>query len=221
MNTKADQFTFDPEAHIGRVNGIVWPSVTQLLQEFKLVDYSGVDPEVLERKRRLGIRVHAATVLLDEGRLDEEHFNKNFPECVPYLEAYRKFRVIENFEPSYKEERYVSHKWKFHGQPDESGIHTCKIGQETALIDYKCTFQMYASTGPQLAGYDMLLEECRGVKTKKRFGLLLKPSGSFELYPFTDKSDYMDFQCCIHLHWQKRNKYKTTKGEPQNDNARD
>lgn len=208
MNT-----SFDPQTHKYTVNGEVWPSVTQLLSEFKLVDFSNVPEERLEYKRVLGTRVHAATVLLDNGSLDEEHFNESFPECVPYLNAYRKFREIESFEAVHKEQRYFSKKWRFAGSPDESGFHVGKLGKTYALIDYKCTFAMYPSTGPQLAGYSMLLEECLGIKIKKRYGLLLKPTGNYDLVPFTDQTDFTDFQACLVLHWGKRNKYKTEKGE--------
>lgn len=201
---------FDPQTHIGKVDGVIWPSVTQLLNEFKLVDFDGVSPERLYYKRILGTRVHAATVLLDNGSLDEEHFNASFPECVPYLDAYRKFREIEDFEPLRKEDRYFSKKWRFHGQPDESGLHICKISPtENALVDYKCTFACYPATGPQLSGYEILILECLGIKIKKRFGLLLKPTGHYDLIPFKDPNDKQDFLACLWLWWQRVNKYKT------------
>ena len=210
---KTDLYEFDPVKHIGKFNGVVWPSVTQLLQEEALIDYSSVPAKILAEKSLLGIRSHAATVLLDNGSLDQEHFETNFPECVPYLEAYRKFRLIENFEPIHKEARYFSRKWKFHGQPDESGVHICKMAGDTnALIDYKCTWTMYASTGPQLSGYELLIKENLGMKIKKRFGLLLKPTGNYELFEFKDSTDKNDFLACLHLHWARRTKYKTRKG---------
>lgn len=206
------QTEFDPITHIGRVDGVRWPSVTQLLKEFGIVDFTGVPDSILEKKRILGTRVHAATVLVDNGTLDEEHFNTSFPECIPYLEAYRKFRVIETFEPEHKEHRYFSKKLRFHGAPDESGIHIMKDGSGVlSLIDYKCTFRMYESAGPQLSAYAMLLEECLGIKIKKRLGLLLKGNGSYELCPFRDLNDATDFRACVMLHWRKREHYKTNK----------
>lgn len=204
-------FTFDPKTHTGRYKGVVMPSVTQLLQEFGLIDFAGVKDDVLEAKRILGTRVHAATLMLDNCELDEEHFNTTFPECVPYLEAYRKFRIIETFDPQYKESRLFSKRLRLHGAPDEAGFHVGKMGSELALIDYKCTFKMYASTGPQLSGYGLLLSDCLGAEIKKRYGLLLKPNGSYDLVPFKDKTDLLDFRACLMLHWAKREKYKTSK----------
>lgn len=206
-------FEFDPATHIGKVNDVLWPSTTQLIREFRLIDYSRVTPAHLEKKRLIGIRVGAATVMLDNGTLDEAHFNSRFPECVPYLEGYRKFRVIENFEPLYKEKRYFSTKWRFHGAPDEYGIHLGTFGKDHALIDYKCTWRLYSSTGPQLSSYGMLVEECLWIKVKKRFGLLLKPTGNYELTEFKDPRDLSDFQACLVLHWARREKYKTVTEE--------
>lgn len=202
-------FTFDHETHIGRMNGEIWPSVTQLLKEERLIDYTGVPQEVLERKRLLGVRVHAATSLLDDCDLDEEHFNATFPECVPFLEAYRNFRVMQAFEPGPKIGRLVSKKWRLHGEPDEHGVRILTRAGEKYLIDYKCTFKMFASTGPQLAGYELLLLDVLKIRVKKRFGLLLKPNGKFDLEPFTDPNDRNDFQAALWLHWQRRTKYKT------------
>jgi len=200
---------FDPKTHIGRVNGVIWPSVTQLLREFGIVDYSGVPHDRLEHKRKIGVRVGIATTMIDNGNLDEDHFKKHFPECVPYTEGYRKFRTIENFTPVRKETRYFSKKWKFHGAPDEQGIHSTKKGNRYVIIDYKCTWKMYESTGPQTAAYKLLVKEALGIDVHDRYGLLLKPSGTYDLIPFKDPMDENVFLYCAVLHWQKRRRFKT------------
>ena len=209
-------FTFDEETHIGRMDGVIWPSVTQLLQENKLIDYSGVPNGVLEAKRILGSRVDAGIRLLDNCELDEEHFNAKFPEAVPYLEAYRKFRLIEKFDLAERKcPRLFSLKWKFHGQPDEHGTVILTKGPENYLIDWKCTFKMFPSTGAQLSGYEVLIAEQLKIKITKRLGLLLKPNGNYDLIPFQDPTDRQDFFACVYLHWQRRNKYQTSTGKIQ------
>jgi hypothetical protein len=196
------------------MDGVIWPSVTQLLQEAKLIDYSSVPKDILEKKRILGTRVHAATVLLDNCELDEEHFNSKFPECIPYLEAYRKFRIIETFDQcEVKSGRMFSTQYKYHGEPDEHGIRIITKGQEHYLIDYKCTWSMFKSTGAQLSGYEILLKENFKIKINKRLGLLLLPTGNYELTDFQDKNDKQDFLACLFLWWQRVNKYKTLKPE--------
>lgn len=212
--------TFDPDSHIATVDGEEWPSVTQLLSEFGLQDFSGVDEARLEYKRILGTRVHLATVMVDNGRLDEEHFNTTFPECVPYLDAYRKFRVCEKFEPVLKEYRLFSKKYKFHGAMDELAISE-KYTDRYVLIDYKCTWELYRSCGPQLALYEVLIKENwkelgldKNLIKKKmvKLGLNLKPSGAYDFMEFNDPTDLTDAMSCVQLHWALRNKYKTRKG---------
>lgn len=218
MNTE-----FDPITHIGKVNGVIYPSVTQLLTEFGLQDLSRVPEDRLEYKRVLGTRVHAATVLLDNGSLDEEHFGTNFPECVPYLNAYRKFREIEGFTPIVKEVRLFSKKYRFHGAMDEVSTHDGRYGDRLCIIDYKCVFRMYNSVGPQTAGYEILVKEnSKGLGLDKamlrkrfhRFALILKPTENYDLVPLTDNvNDEQDFIACARLHWRNRNYYCTRTGE--------
>jgi len=206
-----NKYEFDPVTHIGKVNGEIWPSVTQLLNRYKLINYDDVPESVLEEKRILGTRVHRASLLLDNNNLDEQHFNKTFPECIPYLEGYRKFRVIEKFEPDEKEVRLFSNKRKFHGSPDEIGSRDFNGKIISVVIDYKGTYHMYKSAGAQLAAYAMLIEENYKTKIKERWGLLLKPSGNYELTQFKDKLDFTDFEACLYMYWRCRNKYKTIK----------
>ena len=209
---------FDPVTHIARVDKVLWPSVAQLEREFKLIDFSMVPDERLIYKQQIGLRVHAASVLLDNGSLDEDHFDKTFPECVPYLDAYRKFRTIEDFAPIVKEVRLFSKKWRFHGAPDEAGTHLGLYQGHLCVVDYKCSYIMYPATGPQCCGYEMLIRENadelgidKALFKKKviRMGLLLKPTGNYDPIFFNDPRDMMEFQACVLLHWSRREKFKT------------
>lgn len=201
--------TFDHDAHIYKWNDEIVPSVTQLLNEFKLVDFSGVPKDRLEYKRSLGVAVHYALELLEQQNLDEESIDAAIK---PYIDAYKSFREVTGFEPRQTENRMYSKKWKFAGTMDQQGIHFAKIGNEEAIVDYKCTWKLYAACGPQLQGYKILFEENFGIKIKRLFGLQLKPTGHYELEEFKDASDKQDFLACVWLHYQKRNKYKTSKG---------
>ena len=218
-NSITKGFTFCEKTHIGRYNGEIWPSTTQLLAEFKLIDYSMVPKETLENKRILGIRVDAGIRLLDECDLDEEHFNRSFPDAVPFLEAYRKFRVCEKFDMADKKvERLVSLKYRFHGQPDEWGTIVTK-GPDNYLLDWKCSFKTFAAVGPQTAAYSWLMLECLKIRIKRRFSLLLRPTGTYELTEFKDPNDMQDFLACNFLWHQRVNKYKTLNPEKLKENA--
>lgn len=207
--------TFDQEKHIYKWNDEIVPSVTQLLNEFHLIDFSGVPKDRLEYKRSLGVAVHYAIELMEKDNLDEESLSA---EIKPYLEAYKKFREVTGFEPLATENRLYSKKWRFAGTMDQQGLHLGKFGNEEAIIDYKCTWKLYAACGPQLQGYKILSEENNpGIKIKKLFGLQLKSNGHYELEEFKDPSDKQDFLACLWLHHQKRNKYGTSKGVSSHD----
>lgn len=209
--------TFDQESHVYKWNDEIVPSVTQLLGEFGLVDFSSVPKDVLEYKRVLGTAAHYAIDLMEHDDLDEESLS---PEIKPYLEAYKLFREISGFEPRSTENLLYSKKWRFAGTMDQQGLHFGSIGQEEAIIDYKCTWKLYGSCGPQLQAYRILFEENNpGVKIKRLFALQLKPTGRYELQEFKDQNDKQDFLACLWLHWQKRNKYKTSKGKFYDDCA--
>ena len=199
-------FTFDQENHEYRVNGEVVPNVTRLLQEFALCDLSRVPKDRLEYKRVLGTAVHVACDYLDNGILDEESLHD---EIIPYVKAYKKFREITGFEPSHTELRMYSKKWRFAGTLDKQGLFEYGGREIESIIDLKCVWEMYPSTGPQTEGYKILFEENHKTKIKGRFGLQLKPSGNYEVIPFGDKTDNTTFLSCLHLHyWRKKHNQK-------------
>jgi len=202
------KFQFDFNSHRYTYDGNEEPSVTQLLQEFGLIDFTGVPRDRIEHKRQIGTAVHLACRYLDDNNLDESTVAKPL---VPYIEAYKKFREIVPFEPNDEltETPLRSKKWRFCGTPDRQGLWTCHVGGEEALVDLKCTWVMYRSVGPQLRGYKILIEENYPIKIKKMYGLQLKPTGNFDLVEFKDRTDENDFLACVHLYWAKRQKYKT------------
>ena len=199
-------FTFDQEKHIYRYNAEIVPSVTQLLNEFGLIDFSGVPIDILEYKRALGTAVHYAIELMEQDNLDEDSLGH---EIKPYLDAYKRFREVTGFEPRATENRLYSKKWRFAGTMDQQGIHMTNLGGEEVIADYKCTWKLDAACGPQLQGYKILVEENFGIKIKKLFGLQLKPTGRYEFKEFKDPTDKQDFLACLWLWHQRVNKYKT------------
>lgn len=204
---KPDEFLFDQEKHIYRLNGEVIPSVTSLLSEFALYDLSKVPQDRLKYKQGLGIAVHYACDLLDDCRLDESSLHEDL---VPYVNAYKKFREVTGFEPRHSELRMYSKKWKFAGTLDKQGPFEWQGKEQESIIDLKCVWSMYPSTGPQTEGYKILFNEnFKDIKVKARFGLQLKESGNYEIFPFTDATDNSTFLSCLQLHyWRKRHHQK-------------
>ena len=205
-------FKFDPERHVYTYRGIPEPSVTQLLNQFKLSDFSMVPASRLKYKQILGTAVDYACQLVDELTLDESKLSEPL---IPYVDAYKKFCEITGFESRqhFTNTPLRSAKWRFCGSPDRQGLLATKLGDQESIIDLKCTWKMYKSVGPQLQGYKILIEENYPVKIKKLYGLQLKGTGNYELVEYADKTDLNDFLACVHLHWQLRNKYNYTQKE--------
>ena len=203
------ELVFNAEKHEYRVNGIVWPNVTGLIQEFGLVDFSNVPQDRLEYKKVLGSAVDVACNYLDHGILDKASLDERL---IPYVQAYEKFCLVTGFEIDSERSQVplVSRKWRFCGTNDMFG----NLEGERVIVDPKCTWVLYEPAGTQLAGYEMLWNEnYPKEKVHRRYALQLKPNGNYDLKEYSDKTDFTDFQACLHLHWQKRNKYKTAKGE--------
>ena len=77
--------TFDPERHEYRVNGVIVPSVTQILAGAGVSDYSNIPPEVLQRAAERGSLVHTYIEWYEDGTLDESSID---PALRGYFESY-------------------------------------------------------------------------------------------------------------------------------------
>ena len=204
---KKDEFLFEPEKHIYTLNGEVIPSVTGLLSEFALYDLSKVPTDRLKYKQALGTAVHYACDLLDDCNLDESTLHDDLK---GYVSAYKKFREVTGFEPRHSELRMYSRKHRFAGTLDKQGPFEWNGKEQESIIDLKCVWAMYPSTGPQTEGYRILFNEnFKDIKVKARFGLQLKESGHYEVFPFTDATDTTTFLSCLQLHyWRKKHNQK-------------
>ena len=78
--------TFLAERHIYEYEGVVVPSVTQVLTLAGIHDVSHVPLHYLERAAGIGSAVHQACEYLDEGKLDLESVDSLI---VGYVLAYR------------------------------------------------------------------------------------------------------------------------------------
>lgn len=173
--------TFDPEPHIYRWNGRRIPSVTQVLEP--LFDWSSVPAKVLERKRQIGVAVHSAIHMELTGGVDMASID---PSCVPYFDAWRRFRDDCHFEPVLIEFRVVSaelgERYRFAGTLDEWG----PLQGDPALIDWKTCMQLHTdAVGAQTAAYlKSLVRMGFGSLQDRRFALKLGADGRYKLEPY-------------------------------------
>lgn len=187
---------FDPVEHRYSVDGQTIPSVTQLLAPLYAEIFARIPREVLERKRAIGVAVHAATELIDEGALDESSIDE---EIAGYLCAYEAFLLDESPCWTMSETRLWHPGLRFAGTLDRAGF----IRGEPSIVDIKTVSELHAAVGLQLAGYDLLSAD--GLERPFRYALQLKPDGTYRLEPFTDPDDGRVFLSLLTTyHWRMK-----------------
>jgi hypothetical protein len=187
--------TFAAETHQYRWDNRIVPSVTQVLQQVQ--DFSMVALEVLERKRQIGVALHAAIEMGDE--LDPDSLDEL---VVPFYRAWRSFMADTGYKPRLNEQPIYSVKYNYAGKPDTVG----KLGRREALIDYKSAWDLHPATGPQTAAYlNGAYEMDLCDRDLPRFALQLRHNGTYRLEPLTDPNDFSVFLSMLSIYnWKKR-----------------
>lgn len=208
----SDAFTFDEARHIYQLaNGRIIPGHTRVLDLGGLVDYSHVEPEILERKSELGREVHAACHLFDIGK--KFKIDKRIE---PRVEAWIEFCTHMRFKPFLSEYRDV---YELDGLPFGMQIDAIGIldGWET-LVERKCCATILPHHGVQLAGQAAAVksEKLRSAEGRFRFRrrivVQLNVSG-YKMTRFEDAGDLQAFRSALYLtHWKLQHE-KIYKGD--------
>lgn len=181
---------FDAATHTYTVDGVVLPSVTQILKS--CYDFSMIAPEVLERKRQIGTAVHIAIKLDIDNDLVEESVAQ---ELRGYLAAWRSFRGEAGLhEADFGEcEKPMYHPtYGYAGTPDV----TAHLHGHWSVIDAKCVDALHPAWALQLAGYQELLNanvSKDSQKIERRYSLRLFPDGKYRLDEWKDRNDWNVF----------------------------
>ena len=133
--TSQDGLSFDAETHTYRVNGMVVPSVTQVLRSVGLAiePYSPNGEQAMER----GARVHLACLYDDDGDILESEFTE---EELGYLAGWRKFKEETRWVSLSREKPFYSERG-YCGTPDAIGSFP---NQGVAVLDIKTgTFERW------------------------------------------------------------------------------
>jgi hypothetical protein len=152
------------EFHIYTLGDKVIPSVTQTLKDqgiFTLSPFS-TGPE-------RGTQVHAACEAIDLGFFDSSAYPQ---EVLPFVEAYRAFKVAVNFEPKHIEQIVYNEQYGYAGMLDRLGL----LNGKPALVDIKTGVPHFA-TVIQVAAYWGALNN--GKTTC--YSLYLKADGKYKL----------------------------------------
>ena len=187
------EISFDEPTHTYTVNGVRFPSVTEVVSVLR--PESGARDDVLEYKRQIGKAVHKAIELMEAGTLDTDSLD---PAIVPFVEAFRKFKAETGFTVLHSEMIVYSKKLRVAGTLDLTGMRGGK--PQVELLDLKAVWTMGDETAIQTVGYAICYEELTGVKIDRRGGLQLLRDGTYRYFGYPDRNDRNVFLAALTIH---------------------
>ena len=176
---------FDPETHTYWINDIKVPSVTQILRDAGIIDYSDIPKNKLDIAMKFGRAVHRACELFDKNDLDMVTLDHRL---IPYVDAWNKFLKETKFIVEQYEQPIGSEKYMVAGTPDRVGI----FFNKRTILDIKSSYSFDLLGLPiQTGGYELIHNEGkkREYRVVGRMGVLLKPDGNYKIEPCTNRND--------------------------------
>ena len=186
------------EDHVYTVDGVVRPSVTQILRDMGFIDYDAVPIDCRNKGLRRGEAVHLACQFIDE---EEEGDEIDIPEWLdPYVNAYKHFTTETGFKVLMCETAMYHAEMGYCGMLDRAGVFPS--GQQ-AVLDIK-TGAVQDWVRLQTVGYSEMI---RPRRYRQRCALELKPTGKYRLHgPWTDIDDFLDWQAIVRAYHRKHRK---------------
>ena len=213
---KEDGLTFEEQGHVYKFEGKRVMSLTQILDAAGLVDYSMVQPAVLEAKRGLGSKVHEYCLWNDKNELDMDDL-KPWPKYWNRVEGWRQFVADSGFMPDLTWCE-VPAAARVNGMlyaltVDRYGVVGDGENIANAVIEIKTCADKEPSHQIQTAGQAILFRpQSDAVQLPlKRFAvyLLEKANGAGKFYAVQEHTDRMDekiFLACLMLtHYRLNN----------------
>jgi hypothetical protein len=192
---------FDPSNHSYTFEGRSLPSVTGILRDAGLVDFSMVDPVTLSIAAERGTRVHEWCRRLDDDHTPAESIHFDRGQDLGYCTAYAMFKSETGFTVT-SSETIVHHGTRYAGRYDRLGV----IRGQLVILEIKCVREIAAATGLQLAAYLRCIPDYRAYR---RVAVQLRPDGSYrvrEWLPGSLAADIATFDAvCVVAGWRRAN----------------
>lgn len=170
-------FEFDPATHSYRLDGVLIPGISFVLENTGFIDKTWYKPEHAER----GHAVHAAAQFLIEGNLD---WSTVHPDILPRVKGFEKF--LGDYKPKLllAEKPLYSTVHRFAGTPDL----VLQMGGGIFVVDVKSGKSGLAAC-LQTAAQKILVEE-HGIKPVIiRDALELPKEGGYKIVQHKDRGD--------------------------------
>lgn len=137
---------FIQEGHIYLVDGIITPSVSEIIRFIYPDKYSGIPQKVLEEKALFGTHIHHAIEDLEKGR---EVFLTDLEKVV--FQQYLRLKE-KHYIKSISQEEIVHYGYRYAGTLDSISM----IDGQECIVDYKTTSRVdYESLSWQLGMYQL------------------------------------------------------------------
>ena len=184
---------FDEAEHVYRLDGVVVPSVTQILRGAGMYDHLDmIPPDRLETARLRGVAVHRAIELYTTGRLD---WSTVSDEVAGYVDGYSAWVASRAWRPRLVEHRFVHPTYRYAGTLDQDGVSSVGIRDEEAVVDFKTmlAFGPASATAArlQLAAY---CHHAPKPFKRKRIVLQLLGGGMYREHIYPSTTLARDFQ---------------------------
>jgi hypothetical protein len=190
--------TFYGATHQYFLDGVLIPSVTQILEDVGLTDYSSVPADVLAAAQERGGRVHEITRLYDLGDLDESNLNDI---TKGYLSQWVQFRK------AWKIDKFIFRERPIHSQLYRYGVTPDCVADDkwNTVVEIK-TGAPVRAVGPQTAAQDMAAREITGFKGRgRRVAVYLQPDSHYAV-ELTDRMDWNIFLSAKNVYHAKHPK---------------
>ena len=177
--------TFREDIHEYREDGVIVPSITQILECVGITN-----PQFYTEGAAIrGTHVHTLTEYIDDGVCPAEVD----PEYAPYIQAYRLFLHEADVQWRYIEHMVHNKIYGYAGRLDREGI----LFGNAAIVELKSGgISDWAAL--QTAAQAAFFKE-----PKKRYGLQLKTNGKYKLHEYTDRNDIKVFRsAAVVVNWK-------------------
>ena len=189
---------FDPVTHTYKIDGVVVPSVTELVKIYgDDADDMGADMEnKLDAAAERGTTCHEIIAQMLHGETDIEYPS----EYEPYVDGIRLFLSEHTIEPIAIEAPIADADGEFAGTPDL----LCLFDGVLAIPDYKFVSQVAKTkVKAQLNGYMCMFNKL-GVFPEKLYAIQFLP-GTYRLYPVA--IDPTEFNIALEVYKLKNKKH--------------
>jgi hypothetical protein len=189
-------FEFREDTHQYFLDGVEFPSVTQICRFISREKNDKAPPHLLEAAADRGRRVHEYCMLYDYDALEEVD-----SDCVGYVKAYqaflRDYRVVAWW---FVEKPSANADLGFAGTIDRYGW----IDGEFCLVDIKTSSVVDVdSLSAQLCGYALLINNesySRPPRVDRCWGVQLKKDGTYKVVEIDLNKGKELFESCLKLH---------------------